>query len=331
MAVNYLITGYHGEPHVTAENDRGINAATFGSGRYVLDVGKKFQAEYIGNNTVRVYDGKLVDGGAVAGIPAGEYIELNIPSCFTGQKRNDLIVFQYEKDASTLIERGSFVVVTGATTTGTPTDPALTKADLLSGTATFDQMPLWRVSVNGTTISAPVKMYAESIFPLTNKPLPVDNGGTGSGSPTIARANLGIGDVATENILPIAKGGTGAITAALARKNLGLVVSDLQCESTVFMEGKPEGLYLVKGAVGGAGDTTLHFAGLFYYKPNDYAGSVHVIWSGSEPFLSGAGAGGSIITYTVSYSVDDDTFYLTKCVNGLITTIDKNVFLRPLF
>lgn len=41
MTENYLITGYWGEPHVTAENDRGINAAIFGAGRFVLPVGGK--------------------------------------------------------------------------------------------------------------------------------------------------------------------------------------------------------------------------------------------------------------------------------------------------
>ena len=59
MDRNYLITGYWGEPHVTAENDRGVNAGIFGVGKFVLNVGKKFKAEYIGNNTVRMYDGTL--------------------------------------------------------------------------------------------------------------------------------------------------------------------------------------------------------------------------------------------------------------------------------
>lgn len=37
-----------------------------------------------------------------------------------------------------------------------------------------------------------------------------------------ARANLGLGTVATENTVPVAKGGTGATDAATARTNLGL-------------------------------------------------------------------------------------------------------------
>jgi len=159
MAENYLITGYHGAPHVTAENDRGINAAIFGAGRYVLDVGEKFRAEYIGNNTIRMYDGKLCDNGAAAGIPAGEYVDLVISNASQLMKRNDLIVFQYSQDASTLIESGAFVVLQGIETSGTPADPVLSQSDLLSGTASFDQMALWRVSVSGATISAPVQLY----------------------------------------------------------------------------------------------------------------------------------------------------------------------------
>lgn len=159
MANNYLITGYWGEPHVTVENDRGINAAIFGAGRFVLPVGNQFRAEYIGNNTVRVYDGKLIDNGAVAGIPAGQYIDLLIPEAGQGMNRNDLIVFQYSKDAATLVESGNFVVIKGAETSGTPTDPELTQQDILSDTATFDQMPLWHVSVSSTIISEPVQLF----------------------------------------------------------------------------------------------------------------------------------------------------------------------------
>ena len=159
MAENYLITGYWGEPHVTAENDRGINAAMFGVGRFVLPVGEQFRAEYIGNNTVRIYDGKLIDNGAVAGIPAGEYVDLLIPEAGQGKKRNDLIIFQYSKDAYTLVESGVFVVLSGEETSGEATDPVLTQQDLLTNEASLDQMALWRVPVSSTVISTPEILY----------------------------------------------------------------------------------------------------------------------------------------------------------------------------
>ena len=159
MADNLLITGYWGEPHVTAENDRGFNAAVFGAGRFVLPVGEQFRAEYIGNNTVRIHDGKLMDNGAMGGIPAGKYIDLLIPETGQGMKRNDLVVFQYSKDVGTLIETGSIVVVRGIEVSGTAADPALEHQDLLTDEATFDQMALYRVSVSGASISSPVKMF----------------------------------------------------------------------------------------------------------------------------------------------------------------------------
>lgn len=175
MANNYLITGYWGEPHVTAENDRGINAGTFGAGRFVLPVGERLRAEYIGNNTIRLYDGKLMDNGAAAGIPVGEYVDLLIANTSQGMKRNDLIVFQYEQDSSTLVESGKFVVVQGKEASGTASDPTLAQADLLSGEAVLDQMPLWRVSVSGGTISAPVQLFSvtESLSSMVDKIYPV--------------------------------------------------------------------------------------------------------------------------------------------------------------
>lgn len=159
MADNYLITGYHGAPHVTAENDRGIQAGIVGTGRVVLPVGNQFRAEHIGNNIIRMYDGKLLDNGAAAGIPAGDYVDLLIANASQGMTRNDLIVFQYTRDASTLMESGEFVVVQGVEAASGAMDPTLHHEDLLSDDADFDQMALWRVTVSGVTINTPVKLF----------------------------------------------------------------------------------------------------------------------------------------------------------------------------
>lgn len=158
MADNYLITGYWGEPHVTAENDRGINAAIFGSGRFVLPVGKQFKAEYVGNNTIRLHDGKLLDNGAAAGIPAGMYIDFQIPGAGQGLNRNDVIAFQYTKDTSTFVESGKFVLISGTEISGTAADPVLTQNDLLTDEAVSDQMALWRIPVSGAVIGTPERM-----------------------------------------------------------------------------------------------------------------------------------------------------------------------------
>lgn len=160
MADNYLITGYWGEPHVTAENDRGFNAAVFGAGKFVLPVGEMFRAEYIGNNTVRIHDGKLIDNGALAGIPTGNYIDLLIPEAGQGMKRNDLIIFEYSQNTSTLVESGVFKVLHGTETIETPVDPVLTENNLMIESTSFDQMALWRIPVSGVVISAPEILYS---------------------------------------------------------------------------------------------------------------------------------------------------------------------------
>ena len=193
MADNYLITGYWGEPHVTAENDRGFNAAVFGAGRFVLPVGEMFKAEYIGNNTVRVYDGKLLDGGAMAGIPAGKYIDFLIPEAGQGMNRNDLIIFEYSQDDSTLIESGVFKVVSGIETSGTAADPKLHNEDILSDSAMLDQMALLRVRVSGAVISAPEILFETKY--------------------------------AGEKVIDFAHGGTEAVTLSGARNNLGIVTT----------------------------------------------------------------------------------------------------------
>jgi hypothetical protein len=205
---NCLITGYWGEPHVTAENDRGINAAIFGAGRFVLPVGERFRAEYIGGELIRLYDGKLLDNGAAAGIPAGEHIDLPISFASSGKKRNDLIVFQYKQDISTLVETGSFMVLQGVETVETPVDPVVVQSDLLSNKATLDQMPLWRITVTDTAVSDPVQL-----FTLAKNMMEVEE---------IARSNPGGGSgTLPDEVLPIEKGGTGAKTAADALVNLG--------------------------------------------------------------------------------------------------------------
>lgn len=176
MADNYLITGYWGEPHVTPENDRGINASIFGAGKFVLSVGERFRGELVGNNTFRLYDGKLMINGAAAGIPAGEYVDLSIPYASQGMMRSDIVAFQYEKDPSTLVETGKFVVVHGEEVPlptdpdgeQLPPDPVLTTEDLLSDKATFDQFALWRVMATEVSLVLGnlIDEYSYRLYPL---------------------------------------------------------------------------------------------------------------------------------------------------------------------
>ena len=67
-------------------------------------------------------------------------------------------------------------------------------------------------------------------------PLPITKGGTGATMAANARANLGLGNVAVENILPITKGGTGAASVAAARRNLGIDVDALLADATLLWQ-----------------------------------------------------------------------------------------------
>lgn len=151
---NFLITGFHGKPHVTAESDRGIYASIFGKGRFVLPVGEQFRTEVIGDNKIRMYDGKLVDNGAVAGIAAGEYIDILSITPSQGKLHVGFIYFQYTKDSSTLIENGTFGLVMSGGYEDVSLEniskiiPKLYQEDLLTGTATRDQMPLHVVYID---------------------------------------------------------------------------------------------------------------------------------------------------------------------------------------
>ena len=76
--------GYQG---ITAQEDADLYAGLAGSGRIVLNVGRRMECEIIDNNTVRIYDGELVSKGRRIHIDAGTWDNFTIPTGSQGATR----------------------------------------------------------------------------------------------------------------------------------------------------------------------------------------------------------------------------------------------------
>jgi hypothetical protein len=152
-----IITGYTGENHVTSADDASLYRGILGADDYVLDVGNKFAATIIDNNTVRIMDGDLVIQGHQARIRANDYEEVTIDNGTPGQKRNDLIVARYQKNTTTGIESITLEVVKG-TPGETATDPEIIQEDLTIGGIQRDY-PLYRVSLNGLALESVTSLF----------------------------------------------------------------------------------------------------------------------------------------------------------------------------
>lgn len=152
-----IITGYTGENHVTSADDASLYRGILGRDDYVLDVGNKFAATIIDNNTVRIMDGDLVIQGHQARIRANDYEEVTIDNGTPGQKRNDLIVARYQKNTTTGIESITLEVVKG-TPGETATDPDIIQEDLSTG-GTQRDFALYRVSLNGPVLESVTSLF----------------------------------------------------------------------------------------------------------------------------------------------------------------------------
>ena len=156
MALN-LITGYAGIPHITSENDGAVNAALYGSERYVLNTGQKFAYEIISNNLIRIKDGYAMNQGRKIGLAISEYEDLTIDNGLQGVKRSDIIVIRYTKNLDTGIESADFVVVKG-TSGDAYKDPALETGNIIQGDS-VDDLPLYRVKIDGLSIATVEPMF----------------------------------------------------------------------------------------------------------------------------------------------------------------------------
>lgn len=152
-----IITGYVGEPHITAAQDRAQNQGCYGEDSYILNVGSKLAATASSATEIHIADGVVSHQGCVGVIDQGTYDVVEIGSGSQGYNRIDLIVCRYERNTDTNEESLSVVAIEGTPTSGTPAVPAYTQGDIQGGDLIAD-MPLYRVRLSGVSVSSITKV-----------------------------------------------------------------------------------------------------------------------------------------------------------------------------
>lgn len=190
-----IITGYRGEPHITSGQDRAQNQGTYGTGSYILDVGRKLAAEIVSANEIRIRDGALSHQGCIANIEQGAYDSLEIANGTQGMSRIDLIVARYTKDAETNVEDIELVVIEGTAAASSPAVPSYNTGDIQAGDSPVD-MPLYRVNISGvnigsvTQVASAVRTQAETDALLGNTSIAGIGGGTLTGAVSALNSNV---------------------------------------------------------------------------------------------------------------------------------------------
>lgn len=155
----HLVTGYAGTEHITSADQGAYNMATFAEGEFVFDRGNKFAATVVSNNVVSIADGEAMMQGRFIKMIAGTSEDVTIENGTQGMNRNDLICIRYEKNTSTGVETASFVVKKGTETSSTPTDPEYTTGDITDGQDLVNEMPMYRVVLNGLNIASIAELF----------------------------------------------------------------------------------------------------------------------------------------------------------------------------
>lgn len=153
-----IVTGYQGKEHVKADQLRRLISGMAGDGTYVLETQNKLAATMVTANQVRIDTGDLIAaGGAYATVETPE--TLTIESGATGQKRIDLVVARYEKDASTSVESMELNVVKGAPVSyGDPAAPEVAEGSIADGDSPVE-IPLYSILIDGLAPGTPEQLF----------------------------------------------------------------------------------------------------------------------------------------------------------------------------
>lgn len=154
-----IVTGLRGTPHITSADAIGFQQgiATVGSG--ALPVGEKFRAELASNNELKIYDGEGVIQGVHFRVLPGTYDSITLENGSQGQKRKDLIVIKYTKDAQTGYENTEWAVKKGTSTSGSPTEPTATEGDIRAGD-TLAEVPWYVVEYDGINVTSVTSKFS---------------------------------------------------------------------------------------------------------------------------------------------------------------------------
>lgn len=153
-----LVTGFKGEPHISAENWADLNRGIVGEGSYVLPGGEKFRAELVTNNLLKIYDGCGIMQGRQIVIPAGQSDEITIDNGTQGEKRIDLVGVRYAKDDSSKIESTAPFYLKGTPAESDPVAPAYTEGDIRAGDLTAD-WPLYELELDGLNVVSVTPLF----------------------------------------------------------------------------------------------------------------------------------------------------------------------------
>lgn len=154
----HLITGYKGSEHIKSADQGSFNAAFFGAGQFVMEIGNQFEGSIINNNTVRILDGDLLMYGRHVRIEPNTYEDLTVDTGTAGMNRIDIVCMVYEKNSSDGTEKAYLQVVKGTETEGTAAEPACVDGNILNG-ATKNQMPLYKLQIQGVVLKSITQVF----------------------------------------------------------------------------------------------------------------------------------------------------------------------------
>ena len=153
-----IIDGYCNEPNIFADDIGEYNTAIWGTRDCVLPAGEQLGYELISNNEIKIKDGVFSTQGRRGVIKKGAAESCIIENGTQAENRNDLIVIEYAKDSSTLIESHTLKVIKG-TPGEIATDPDVVTGDIQAGDV-LHQMPLYRVKLEGLNVVAVERLFS---------------------------------------------------------------------------------------------------------------------------------------------------------------------------